>query len=412
MRATPARDIVIVGAGILGAAIAWQLGRLGQGQRVLLVDRSLPMAGSTSYAAALVTLLRRDATQIRMAQETLAAIAYFTQFLPEAVGHHPVGSLHVVPAHLSEVFSDLEAIAAHLGVRMRWVTPSQAQARAPWLHIPQGSRVLHVLDDCYVDPYQLGMAYLREAQRAGVQLALQAHVTKLCTRDGAIVGVETDRGETIEAPTVVLAAGPWTNTLAFAAGVPLPMAAVRSQYWITAESASVTRDGAIVFLPEIRAYLRPEVGGLLFGLRESRSAVVDARSLPADLSGFAFNPEDSDGWDSLIVGAPALSKYWPGFAEAQICHYVNGPSNYTLDGQLVVGPVPKIKGLWVASGCNGSGITFSAGIGRLVSEQILGTTPTYVEGTPMAPQRCGAFDPFSPNFMAACAAARASKSNG
>ncbi|MGL4436666.1 MAG: FAD-dependent oxidoreductase, partial [Giesbergeria sp.] len=67
------RDIVIVGAGILGAAVAWQLARMGAGGRVLLLERGMPMAAATSRAAALVTVLRDDVQLVHMAQETLAA---------------------------------------------------------------------------------------------------------------------------------------------------------------------------------------------------------------------------------------------------------------------------------------------------------------------------------------------------
>lgn len=55
-----------------------------------------------------------------------------------------------------------------------------------------------------------------------------------------------------------------------------------------------------------------------------------------------------------------------------IAHYLTGPSNYTVDSQLILGCHPDLTGLWVASGCNGSGISFSGGVGRLLAEWVCG----------------------------------------
>jgi sarcosine oxidase subunit beta len=406
------RDIVIVGAGILGAAVAWQLARMGAGGRVLLLERDMPMAAATSRAAALVTVLRDDVQLVRMAQETLAAIHHLEQTMGDPVGLHPVGSLHVVPAHLRDRYDRQVAQCVAAGARMQWVPASYARQRAPWLVVPQDAQVLHCMDDCYVDPYQLGMAYLRHAQRAGAQLRLQAPVDALLTEQGRVTGVQLASGECIAAPAVVVAAGAWSNALTVAQGVPLPMAAVRSQYWITAPAQDVAPDGAIVFLPGIRAYVRPEVGGLLFGLREAHSVAVDARLLPSDLSGFSFDQADPEGWNALVEEGRALAPYWPGLDSAHIAHHVTGPSNYTTDGQLIVGAADALAGLWLATGCNGSGITFSAGVGRLLAEHILGSGPPFVDASRMAVQRLGDFNPYDPAFIQSCAQARSGKATG
>jgi len=90
---------------------------------------------------------------------------------------------------------------------------------------------------------------------------------------------------------------------------------------------------------------------------------------------------------------------------------VSGPSAYTPDGQLVVGAAPGLAGLVVAAGCNGSGISFSGGVGRLVGELVRGAAP-FVDLAPSAPGRLGHFDPHAPDFLAACAAARSRKTSG
>lgn len=77
---------------------------------------------------------------------------------------------------------------------------------------------------------------------------------------------------------------------------------------------------------------------------------------------------------------------------------LTGPSNYTPDSQLILGASRQISGLFVATGCNGSGITFSGGVGRLLAEWVTGDAG-FLDPAPFAPDRAGKFDPFSPAIL-------------
>ena len=215
----------------------------------------------------------------------------------------------------------------------------------------------------------------------------------------------------LPANIVVNAAGAWSNLLSVELGLPLPMAPVRSQYWITERSPEFARSGPIVFMTDIRAYARPEVGALLFGARESAPAVADPRELPENLQGFVFDAADPDGWDNLAEAFDPLSRYFPAIERLGMAHYITGPSNYTPDGQPIVGASAAIAGLLVATGCNGSGITYSGGVGRLITELICGETP-FMDARRLDPARALQIDPFAPVFLQACAQARATKSTG
>lgn len=406
----PDRDILIIGGGIFGAAVAYELARHGLGERVLVLERLQPAAGATSRAAALVTMVRDDPGLIALAQQTFRTIAELEGEFGEDIGRRPVGALHVAPAsHLGLLQARAEHAAAH-GIACTWLEQGEALARAPWLAPASFDHAVFFPDECYVEPYLFATALLRAAVSLGVR-SEKAEVTRIVVEAGRVWGIELADGRRRAASVVVNAAGAWANRLSVDLGLPLPMAPVRSQYWISAPAPIVPRDGAIVLMPAIRAYARPEVGALLFGVREQQPAVADARALPADLAGYVFDPDDADGWANLAAGADELTPYFPALATLGIAHYLTGPSNYTPDGQLVVGAAPEIAGLFVASGCNGSGISFAGGVGRLLGELIRGATP-FVDPLPSAPGRRGDFDPYSPEFLAACAAARAQKTSG
>lgn len=412
------RDILIIGGGIFGAAIAFYLARRGQGKRVQILERGQPAGGATSRAAALVTLVRDDPAQIHLAQETFRAIEILEREFGECIGRHTVGALHAAPRSHADALRARAAHCAAFGIASEWLEDASAHAAAarlaPWLAHEAFDVAVYYPDECYVEPYLFSTAYQRVAGQLGVSTRLNADVVAIEHANGQVSGVRLADGEFLPARIVINAAGAWANLLSVPTGLPLPMAPVRSQYWISEPAACFPRDGAIVLLPAIRAYARPEVGALLFGVREQRPAVADPRSLPADLAGFVFDENDPDGWANLAEGAEPLLPYFPRLESLGIAHYLTGPSNYTIDNQLILGPHPTLSGLFIASGCNGSGISFSGGVGRLLAEWVCDEpvllSPELALG--LAPGRHGNFDPYTPEFLAACTFARANKSSG
>lgn len=408
MNAAP--DIVIVGGGIFGASIAWHLARQGHGHRVVVLERGHIAGGATSRAAALVTQVRDDPLLVGLAQETFRAMDVL-EADGEHLGRHTVGALHVASQEGAKALLQRADAATILGVRSQRLSNSEVQERAPWLRSAAYECAVLFPDDCYVDPYLLASAYLKAAARGGVRLMRDANVCHVLHADRRVAGVALRNGQRLNARIVINAAGAWANLLSVELALPLPMAPVRSQYWITDTAPIFPRDGAIVFIPEIRVYARPEVGALLFGIREREAAVVDARTLPADLDGFMFDPADPEGWNNLAEGIEPLAHFFPAVMALGIAHYVTGPSNYTEDGQLILGKSRDIDGLFVATGCNGSGITFSGGVGRLIAELVLEQSPFISPGN-FDPARRGMFDPYAADFLASCGATRAGKSSG
>src|SRR5574343_848548 len=131
------RDIVIIGGGIFGASIAFHLARRGLGERLLILERGQPAGGATSRAAALVTLVRDDPAQIRLAQETFRAIATLENEYGEDVRRHTVGALHAAPRSHAEVLRARASHCAAFGIASTWLEDAAAHAaaaqRAPWL---------------------------------------------------------------------------------------------------------------------------------------------------------------------------------------------------------------------------------------------------------------------------------------
>jgi sarcosine oxidase, subunit beta len=185
-------------------------------------------------------------------------------------------------------------------------------------------------------------------------------------------------------------------------------APVRSHYYITAPQPGAPREHPVVYLPDARAYARPEVGGLLLGVQEPNSRTYDARTLPADIADYPLSSA-ADEWSVLEDNAATLRQFIPKLDEMQLAHHITGLSTYTPDGKFILGPAGSLQGFYVAGGCCGTGVSCSGGIGAAIASDVLGTEPP-TDLTPFRPERFGEIDPYDPAFRQRCADARAGKS--
>ena len=195
---------------------------------------------------------------------------------------------------------------------------------------------------------------------------------------GRVAGVETAQ-RSITAPVVVDAAGAWTRQVAALAGGTVAVAPVRHQLAITEPSGQVGPADPIVRVVDAAVYLRPARGGLMVGGFEADPLPLDvadpppsADHLPLDLGVLARLA----GLVRREVPAGALP----------VAEHRGGMFTMSPDGRFVLGPVPDVPGLWVASGCNGSGFSSSPALGEALAQWIAGTPG---EVAALAPGRFG-----------------------
>jgi len=402
-------DIVIIGGGVLGGAVAYYLAKEAAGHVILLERNSIAQENS-SLAAGLLTRGRTKPHLIPMVVETYQAIDEIETITGESLGMHQTGCLYtaVSPAH-QKALIELALTCAQAGLNVERIDNSQAMQLVPWLKLPRNNVAIFMPDDGYIDGYTLTNGYIKSARAMGIEVRQHTPVLSIMRNGDNIAGVKTAYGD-ISARVVIDAAGIWSGLLAREVGCALPMAPVRSHYWITAGHRMFSPDQPFIILPDVRAYARPESNRLLFGFREHQSVSVDPRNLPEKMDGYVFK-QDPLGWESLLEGVPDFGKFVPWVEEIEISHYVKGFSNYTPDGNFVLGTFPSLNGFLAATGCSGAGIAMSGGIGRFISDMVLGRVP-FVDPTPHRIDRLGEIEAFAPEFLQRCAAARSGKITG
>jgi 4-methylaminobutanoate oxidase (formaldehyde-forming) len=407
----PRATQVIVGAGILGCALARELAqRVADPKDILVVDPNPLASQATVRAAALISLARpwRRTHWVPLVQRTLAAIEDLRAEGFE-VPMHRCGALHVAASDAARAtLADHQATAALHGVDSLVEAPVYFADRLPWLACSAFAQGLWFPDEAYTDPYLLASAYAASARHRGVRFQWGSAARIDANADGERVRVRV--GDDAWVPERVwVAAGAWTNALLAPLGCAVPYAPVRSRYWITEPSPLAPENMPMVLAPDLRLYSRPELGSILFGLRESRGATADPRELPVDLAGFAFGVDD--GFAALEARFELLQRYAPRLLELGLRHHIAGPSGYSPDGEFAVGRIAPWTNLMVLGACNGAGIAVSAGLARVAANLAEGGADTDLAGR-FAPDRFGIFDPWSAQWAERCIAARAAKCSG
>jgi 4-methylaminobutanoate oxidase (formaldehyde-forming) len=402
-------NIVIIGGGVLGGAVAFYLAKQNAG-KILLLERHAVAQGNSSLAAGLLTRGRFRPDLTKMVLETYHAIEEIEVNTLESLAMNRTGCMYaaISPEHQKNLH-ELANVAKQNDLLLEWIDITSATQLIPWLRLPRDASIIFMPHDGYIDGYTLTTGYIKAAHSMGVEVRENTPVLSILHQQNHVTGVKTTQGE-IFADVVVDAAGVWAGMLARELGIGLPMAPIRSHYWITDSHSLFSPRQPFVILPDARAYARPESSRLLFGFREKQSVSINPVDLPESMTGFTFK-QDSQGWETLTEGAPDMSLYFPLIEQVKISNYIRGLSNYTPDGNFVLGSFPDMQGFIAATGCAGAGIAMSGGIGRLVSDLIMGQ-PTFVDSTPHRIDRFGNIDPTDQEFIQLCADARSGKVTG
>jgi sarcosine oxidase, subunit beta len=259
---------IVIGGGIFGCAIAYYYTKNNPGKKIIVLERNEICNAATSRAAALLTRVRAKKYFIPLTLQTYRAVAEMERQLNESMGMKKTGAVHIAVSESS--VADLDAlmqIANEFNEPAEYLNHQKVTAKLPWLKTDEVLKAGFMPLESYCDPYLLGTFFARCAKMHGADIRQGVEVNSLLMEGHTVVGVATTSGN-IYANAVVIAAGAWSPVLAMQAGVGIPMAPVRSQYWITERHNLFPADSPIVILPDAQAYARPEGGSLLFGIRE------------------------------------------------------------------------------------------------------------------------------------------------
>jgi sarcosine oxidase subunit beta len=348
-------DIVIIGAGAIGASIAYQLGRRGA-RDVVVLERDAVGAGSTSKAAGGIRVQFATRVEIEL---SLRAIAFFKRFEDEMgvpCDFHQEGYLFVVTDEPTLArFRENVALQRSMGADVRVIAPDDARALVPALNVDDALAAVWGPTDGHASPNDVVQAYAAQARARGVRIVEETPVTGIVVERGRVAGVLTPAG-TIATRLVVNAAGPWAPLVGRMVGLELPVDPRRRHIFVTDAFDGIRHPLPLVTDTGSGFYCRSEQGAILMS--------------PGDI-GEVTEYEARVDWSVLELAVEKAVRRIPALEHAQVRHAWAGLRPLTPDGRAILDWAPGVEGLYLAVGFCGHGFQHSPGVGETVAEVLL-----------------------------------------
>ncbi len=349
-------DVVIVGAGIAGASLAFFL--VERGLRVIVLERGTPASGGTGLSAAIVRQHYSTRLMARLALRSVRLFQSAQQRLGRDAGYRAVGYYFLSPPDaLARTLVNLQ-MQREIGINTTLIGPADFAARLPWLNADGVAGAAFEPESGFADPVTATNAFLDSAVERGANVRTRCPVRSLLREGHRITGVETDH-DAIVADWTVNAAGPWSALLAASAGLPMTMRTVREQdtVWEVRPDRPMPHQSVSNAVDAI--YIRP--------LGERRFVV--GRGFPkvyTDVDPYNFKQTVDDDFVHDIEERMTLRL--PGFISARLVHSYAALYDVTADWYPYVGPRKGIVGY--ADFCGGSGHGFK--IAPAIAEELAG----------------------------------------
>ena len=354
-RALPDRaDVVVVGGGIMGLAIAWNLARLGA-ERIVVVEKGYLCSGASGRNGGGVRAQWSSETNVRLMKRSIEICADFATRMRINVWFRRGGYLFL--ARTDERVRQLEESAAlqrSVGLPTRIVDRAEMREIVPELDASRFVAASWNPDDGVVCPWPFVWGDARACEKLGVDVHPHTEVTELETRGGRVSGVVTARGK-IATERVLVCAGAWSPEITRMVGVELPSHPHRHE---------------ICSSEPLKPFLRPLVGDLSNGLYFSQS-------MRGEIVGGISNARVPPGLDQnsslrfLGLYARALSRTMPILGDVKILRQWAGCYDITPDGNPLVGDVDEVPGLYLMSGFMGHGFMMAPVMGELFPRWLL-----------------------------------------
>ncbi|MEV6428851.1 FAD-binding oxidoreductase [Nocardia sp. NPDC051463] len=375
--------VLIIGAGVVGASVAYHLVQLGHDQVTVVDSRARDvLPGSTGLAPGFVGQLSATPELVVLAKDSVATYLGLSQAAATPM-FWQVGCLEIAttPERLEQAHRDVDH-GRQWDIEAQVIDAAAAVAMAPALvDADRALGALYIPSDGAADPARLTHSLIDAAERGGARFRWNTPVQALAQERDRIIGARTGTDdELLPAEHVVLATGMWGPVLAGRAGVRLPMIDVQHPYLFTAEQPDLDDtpiDAPIVRYPDHTVYTRRH--GRRYGLgtySHTPAPLTPTASLTSAEQPF----RDNDFGDALAAATAMV----PAFRNATRGRHLNGVFALTPDELPLVGPAAGAPGLWIAEA---SWVAHAAGVGRQLANMLLGTGDLLVDPDRLSPNR-------------------------
>jgi len=339
----------------MGASTAYHLAARGQQNILLLEKEEFFGMGATGRCAGGVRYQFGTEINIRLSIKSLPMLERFEEEIGQAVNYRKIGYIFLLTNDDEvTVFKRNVELQNRLGVQTEWLNGDEIRKRLPMMCLKDVIAGSYNPMDGLVDPNSVVMGYIGAAQRLGSKAVSSLPVTGIQIQSGKVIGVETP-SQSISAPVVVDATGPWSSLTSRSIGIHLPVVPLRRQWLTTTALPKLPPDFPFVIDFAQSLYFHPEGLGLLTGM-----------SNPLEIPSFD-QTIDSD-WELVHMDA-AINRLQL-LEHAGLASHMAGLYEVTPDAHPIFGKT-AVDGYFIVTGFSGHGFMHGPIAGKLMSEIIL-----------------------------------------
>ena len=405
-------DTVIVGGGVMGVAIAWHAAQHAdpiEGPVVLLEKKALA-AGSSGRSGAILRQHYSDRELAAMARDSLRVYAGMEARTGRSIGFQRMGVLTLAGPATPDAIALIErnvAMQRSIGIDTRIVQAGEIRALAPGIEVADGAVGAYEPDGGGVDPVRTVETIATLARQAGAVTRIGVRATDLRVENARVVGVETDEGF-VEAETVVVACGPWSQPLLARAGLDLPLRVVRpEQHFLalprvagsdrTDEPHESLEDSALERFGLERARLSAPAHPVILDLERGFYTRCEGHADRTRVGRMDYHHDDvvpdPDALDEHVTeqyvrwARREIERRFPRYREepdagSQAAMYTLSP-----DAQALIGRPRALDGLIVVTGFSGHGFKLAPSVGEGVAQMLRGDPVSAFDAAFFAPDR-------------------------
>lgn len=350
-------DVVIIGGGISGCSIAYNLAKKGV-KNVVVLEKKYLASGATGRCGAGVRQQWGTEINCRLAMKS---IKFFENAKEELEYDRDIefkqGGYLIVASTEKEdkQFKKNVELQKSLGIPVEYLNPKEAKEIVPHLNIDGLISATYCPKDGHLNPFLTTDAYAKAAKRLGVKIYTFTEVVGIKTNAGKVCGVITSKGDEISTRIVVNAAGGYSKQVAKMAGIDLPVYSERHQILVTEPVEPMQKPMVMSFSLNIYCQQTPH-GSFIMGRGDPDE--------PRDL-------RITSSWKFLNEMSKTVTNLLPPLGKLRIIRQWAGLYNITPDKQPILGPIKELEGFYLAVGFSGHGFMLAPMTGLLIAEQIV-----------------------------------------
>jgi len=367
-------DIVILGAGVMGASIAFHLAKRNAG-KIVVIDKDHVGRGGSGRSSALVRMHYSFPPEVQLALISLHMFQNWREIVGQPGDFRETGFVRIVHPNELERLKLNVAMQRKAGARVELIGRNELRELEPDWNVDEVELAAYESESGYGDGAGVAGDFLTAARDMGVTYLSRTQAAGFVVEAGRVRGVMTDQGQ-ISAPLVISAIGPWTRSLFQKAGCDPPIECEYHQVAILRNAPGMKGGGCACIDSVTATYFRSDAHdkfliGDFYGTR------------PVDPDDFPQRASD----ESLEEIIERACRRVPKLENAEVMRGVTGVYDMTPDSRPLLGEISDIRGLYVCAGFSGMGFKISPAIGLAMSELVLDGAGKTVDISAFAPAR-------------------------